>query len=162
MASRIAGHLSAGEDYTIYPVPEERRGGYEYWLASDVLEFTSHGYDGYMYDGDGNKVEFKGHRVDAIGDYTVDYIRQVAESRAQGDNRPFFLFVSQIDPHHQNDHNRYEGPYGSQKRFANYEAPGDLLGTQGDWRENYPDYLGSCNALDRNVQKLMMPSRNSA
>ncbi len=143
------------EDYTIYPIPEERRGGYQDWLASDVLEFTSHGYDGYMHDGDGNKVEFKGHRVDAIGDFTVDYVRNIAKAREEGDDRPFFLFVSQIDPHHQNDRNCYEGPYGSKRRFGNYEVPGDLIGTQGDWRENYPDYLGSCNALDRNVQKLV-------
>lgn len=150
-----SGKADTNEDYTIIPTPVERRGGYEYWLASDVLEFTSHGYDGHMFDGDGNKVEFTGHRVDCIGDFTVDYVRKVAESRESGDDRPFFLMVSHIDPHHQNDHDRYEGPYGSKRRFANYEVPGDLIGTKGDWRENYPDYLGSCNALDRNVQKLM-------
>ncbi len=143
------------EDYTISAVPEERRGGYEYWLAADVLEFTSHGYDGYMYDGEGKKVEFIGHRVDAIGDYTVDYIRKVVASREEGDDRPFFLFVSHIDPHHQNDHDLCEGPFGSKMRFANYEVPGDLIGTGGNWREHYPDYLGSCNAIDRNVEKLM-------
>ena len=69
------------EDYTIYPIPEERRGGYQDWLASDVLEFTSHGYNGYMHDGDGNKVEFTGHRVDCIGDFTVDYVRKIAEMK---------------------------------------------------------------------------------
>lgn len=145
----------AQENYTIVPTPVERRGGYDYWLASDVLEFTSHGYNGYMFDADGRQVDFIGHRVDCIGDFTVDFIQKTAQAREQGDDRPFFLFVSHIDPHHQNDHNRYEGPYGSKKRFANYKVPGDLAGTQGDWRENYPDYLGSCNALDRNVQKLM-------
>ena len=149
------GNKGSEEDFTISPVPVERRGGYEYWLAADVLEFTSHGYDGYLYDGDGKKVEFTAHRVDALGDFTVDYVRKVAQSREEGDDRPFFLFVSQIDPHHQNDHDRYEGPFGSKRRFADYEVPGDLVGTGGDWRANYPDYLGSCNALDRNVQKLM-------
>lgn len=143
------------ENYTVSPIPAERMGGYQEWLASDVLEFTSHGYNGYMYDTNGRKVEFTGHRVDCIGDYTVEYIRKVAEDRRNGDERPYFLFVSHIDPHHQNDHNRYEGPYGSKERFAEYEVPGDLIGTKGDWRENYPDYLGSCNAIDRNVEKLM-------
>jgi uncharacterized sulfatase len=41
-----------GEDsFRTKPVPPERRGGYkDYWLASDTLEFTSHSYDGYMFD----------------------------------------------------------------------------------------------------------------
>lgn len=143
------------ENYTVRAIPEERRGGYQDWLASDVLEFTSHGYNGYMFDGEGRKTEFIGHRVDCIGDFTVDYVSKISEARKNGDDRPYFLFVSHIDPHHQNDHNRYEGPYGSKERFKNYEVPGDLQGTKGDWRENYPDYLGSCNAIDRNVEKLM-------
>jgi arylsulfatase A-like enzyme len=40
-------------DYRIFPIPEELRGGYDYWLASDTLEFTSHSYDGHMFDNDG-------------------------------------------------------------------------------------------------------------
>lgn len=144
------------ENFRVSPIPKERRGGYEDWLAADTLEFTSHGYNGHLFDGDGNQVDFVGHRVDCIGDFTVEYVSKIAEARENGsDDRPFFLFVSHIDPHHQNDRNRYEGPYGSKRRFAGYDAPGDLVGTKGDWRENYPDYLGSCNLLDKNVQKLM-------
>lgn len=144
------------ENFRTEPIPPERRGGYEDWLAADTLEFTSHGYNGYLYGGDGKKAEFIGHRVDCIGDFTVEYVSEIARKREAGeDDRPFFLFVSHIDPHHQNDHDRFEGPYGSKRRFANYEVPGDLIGTKGDWRENYPDYLGSCNLLDKNVEKLM-------
>lgn len=34
-------------DHTITAIPKELRGGYTgYWRAADVLEFTSHGYDG--------------------------------------------------------------------------------------------------------------------
>ena len=44
------------------PVPPERRGGYkDFWLASDVLEFTSHSYDGHMFDGDG-MLDLAGYR----------------------------------------------------------------------------------------------------
>ena len=36
-------------DHTVTAVPRELRGGYTgYWRAADVLEFTSHGYDGYV------------------------------------------------------------------------------------------------------------------
>ena len=139
----------AENNYAISAVPEERRGGYkDYWMAADVLEFTSHGYNGYVYNGAGEKVEFIGYRPDCINNYAVDYVRN------HDRKNPFFMFVSQIEPHHQNDHNRYEGPDGSKKRFAEYEVPGDLAGTDGDWRENYPDYLGCCAALDANVGRL--------
>ena len=38
-------------DHTITAIPLELRGGYTgFWRASDVLEFTSHGYDGYVFD----------------------------------------------------------------------------------------------------------------
>ena len=57
------------------PVPPERRGGYrDYWLAADVLEFTTHGYDGHMFDGEGNKREFPPgrYRVEAQTDWVLE------------------------------------------------------------------------------------------
>lgn len=48
-------------DYETSAIPPERRGGYnDYWVASDVVEFTSHGYGGYLFDQDGKKREFTG------------------------------------------------------------------------------------------------------
>ncbi|HAU37340.1 MAG TPA: arylsulfatase [Phycisphaerales bacterium] len=139
------------QNYRTRPVPPERRGGYDFWLAADVLEFTSHSYDGHMFDGNGQKVVFPEgrYRPDCLGDYAVEYLRT-----RKGD-RPFFLFLSFIEPHHQNDHNRYEGPNGSKERFADYETPGDLIDTAGDWRENYPDYLGCCHAVDANLGRIL-------
>ena len=41
------------------PVPPEYRGGYaDCWLASDVLEFTSHAYDGHMFDAQMHRRDF--------------------------------------------------------------------------------------------------------
>ena len=145
-------HLASdrhANNYAVTAVPVERRGGYaDYWMASDVLEFTSHGYNGYLHDSNNEKVNFVGYRADCVNNFAVDYVRNHKQ------DKPFFLFVSQIEPHHQNDRNRYEGPDGSKARFAGYEVPGDLVGTAGDWRENYPDYLGCCAALDANVGRL--------
>lgn len=147
-------HLaSTGEEqnYREKPIPPHLRGGYrDFWVASDVLEFTSHSYDGHLFDGDGNRRDFPPgrYRADVLGDHALDFLRQ------RQTDRPFFLFVSWIEPHHQNDHNLYEGPHGSKERFANYAVPGDLAGTAGDWRENYPDYLGCCAAIDQNVGRL--------
>ena len=68
--------------------------------------------------------------------------------------RPFFLFVSYIEPHHQNDHGHYEGPRGSKERFRDFVVPGDLVGAAGDWREEYPDYLGCIHSLDENLGRI--------
>ncbi len=147
-------HLASTRDkfnYRTKPVPLELRGGYkDYWVASDVLEYTSHSYDGHMFNGDNEMVEFPEgkYRVDAVTDWAEEYIR------SRDADQPWFLFLSYIEPHHQNDHECYEGPRGSKERFANYEVPGDLADTEGDWEENYPDYLGCINALDGALGRL--------
>lgn len=151
-------HLASckGSSYRTEAVPPERRGGYQDWMVADALEWTSHGYNGYLFDGEMKRHDFVGYRVDAINNYAIDFIhRHMEKQKAQGTDQPFFLFVSQLDPHHQNDRGIYEGPDGSKKKFADYDVPGDLVGAKGDWRENYPDYLGACNSLDQNVGRLM-------
>lgn len=138
-------------DYTITAIPPERRGGYKgFWRASDVLEFTSHGYDGYVFDENMNKCEFKGYRVDRITDFALEYLD------GYDHEKPFFMTISHIEPHHQNDRERYEGPDGSKERFKDFELPGDLeaLGG-GDALKEYPDYLGCCESLDENLGRLI-------
>jgi uncharacterized sulfatase len=131
------------------PVPPHLRGGWDdYWLASDVLEFTSHGFGGHMWDASGKKVEFDGYRVDRQTDFALDYLR------TRDGKRPWFLFLSYVEPHHQNNHQHYEGPEGSKERFKDFTVPGDLVDTEGDWREEYPDYLGCCSALDAGLGRI--------
>jgi len=145
------GPLLGPDDFRVQPVPPERRGGYrDYWLASDVLEFTSHSYDGHMFDGAMQQRDFPEgrYRVDAHTDWVLEYLQ------TRTGERPFFLFVSYIEPHHQNDHNHYEGPHGSKERFKDFVAPGDLVGMDGDWREEYPDYLGCIHSLDENLGRI--------
>ena len=144
------GPLGGGDNFRVKPVPRERRGGYDYWLASDVLEYTSHSYEGHMFDGDGNKRSFpKGrYRVDAQTDWVLEYLQ------TRTSEKPFFLMVSYIEPHHQNDRQHYEGPKGSKEKFRDFVVPGDLANTEGDWRQEYPDYLGCVNSLDENVGRV--------
>ena len=147
----LASTGSKGIDYRTKPIPPERRGGYkDFWLASDVLEFTSHAYDGHMFDADMKKVEFPKdrYRVDCLTDFALDCLR------TRDRKRPFFLFLSYLEPHHQNDHRCFEGPRGSKERFKDYRVPGDLVGTEGDWRKELPDYLGCINSLDGNLGRL--------
>lgn len=138
------------ENFETRAIPFQRRGGYrDYWMASDVLEWTSHGYDGYVFGKDGEKHEFIGYRADAINNYAIHYLHQYKGEK------PFFLFVSQIEPHHQNDRGRFEGPDGSKDKFKNFVPPADMEEGNGDWKEQYPDYLGQCNSLDANVGRLV-------
>jgi arylsulfatase A-like enzyme len=145
------GPAGGPDDFQTRPVPPDRRGGFrDFWLASDVLEYTSHAYDGHMFDGAGQAREFPPgrYRVDAQTDWVIEYL----ENRKR--DRPFFLFLSYIEPHHQNDHRHFEGPQGSRERFRDFDVPGDLAGTEGDWREEYPDYLGCIHSLDENLGRI--------
>lgn len=143
---------SAPDNDFQHAVPAEYRGGYRHWLASNALELTSHSYDGHMFDGNMQRVDFppNRYRVDCLTDYAIEYLR------SRDRTRPFFLFVSYIEPHHQNDHAHFEGPHGSNERFRDFRVPVDLPGSAmaGDWRTEMPDYLGCCHSLDINLGRL--------
>lgn len=137
-------------DHTVTAIPRELRGGYTgFWRAADVLEFTSHGYDGYVFDEHDRRVDFQGYRADRINDMALEFLE------GYDGKRPFFMTVSQIEPHHQNDHGHYEGPEGSKERFRDFTLPGDLAALGGNAREEYPDYLGQCASLDENLGRLL-------
>lgn len=131
-------------------IPKDMQGEYkDWWRAADVLEFTSHGYDGYIFDGDGNQIDFEGYRADCINDFALEYLDQKTS------DKPFFLFVSHIEPHHQNDRKRYEGPKETVEQYKDYPIPNDLSFLPGDYREMYPDYIAAINRLDENVGRLI-------
>ncbi|GFI17329.1 arylsulfatase [Lachnospiraceae bacterium] len=137
-------------DHTITAIPQELRGGYTgFWRTADVLEFTSHGYDGYVFDENNNRIDFKGYRADCITDLALDFFDE------RDTEKPFFMTISHIEPHHQNDRKHYEGPEGSKEKFKDYILPEDLKALKGDAEIEYPDYLGACENLDKNLGKLV-------
>ncbi len=137
-------------DHTVTAIPRELRGGYTgFWRAADVLEFTSHGYDGFVFDENGRRVDFKGYRADCINDLALEFFDQY------DGEKPFFMTISQIEPHHQNDRKHYEGPEGSRERFKDFVLPEDLKVLEGNAAEEYPDYLGQCASLDENLGRLV-------
>ena len=137
-------------DHTITAIPKELRGGYTgFWRTADVLEFTSHGYDGYVFDENDNRIDFKGYRADCIMDMALQFFDQYDRKK------PFFMTISQIEPHHQNDHKHYEGPHVSKEKYKNFVLPGDLAALKGNAAEEYPDYLGQCASLDENLGRLI-------
>ena len=137
-------------DHTVTAIPRELRGGYTgFWRAADVLEFTSHGYDGFVFDENDQRVDFKGYRADCINDMALEFFDQY------DGEKPFFMTISQIEPHHQNDRKHYEGPEGSKERFKDFVLPEDLKVLGGNAAEEYPDYLGQCASLDENLGRLV-------
>lgn len=136
-------------NYSVTAIPKEFRGGYSgFWRAADVLEFTSHSYDGYVFDENNRRIDFKGYRADCITDLALDFFDVRSD-------KPFFMTISHIEPHHQNDHDHYEGPVGSKEKYKDYELPSDLQALPGNYREEYPDYLGACASLDENLGKVI-------
>lgn len=137
-------------DHTVTAIPRALRGGYTgFWRAADVLEFTSHGYDGYVFDENDQKIDFHGYRPDCITDLALDFFD------VRDKTKPFFMTISHIEPHHQNDRRHYEGPVGSREKYKDFVLPGDLAALGGDAAEEYPDYLGACASLDENLGKLV-------
>ncbi len=137
------------------PVPPDRRGGYrDAWAAADALEHTSGPMGGHVFDEQGRRVPLTGYRVDAVTDLAIDRLRRV-------DDRPFLLWVSYLEPHHQNNRLRVVGPPGEAARFRDFDRPGDLPAWRGDWRWNYPEYLAACASIDRNLGRLLEELRSS-
>ncbi len=130
------------------PVPKDRRTGYDYWLGSNVLEFTSDAYQTMMYDDDGNEVDLPGFRVDAVTDAMIRYI---------DDNReePFFLFTSFIEPHFQNSRDDYPAPTGYEQKYLNPWTPPDLQNLGGTAPQHLPGYYGMVKRLDEALGRTM-------
>jgi len=131
-----------------YVKPEFRGGFLDLWEGANALEHTSHPYEGTIFDGDGKEITYKDeYRVDFITDRAERFLRQKHE-------KPFFLFISQLEPHQQNDMQRPVGPKGSVERFANSTAPEDLRALPGTWQAQLPDYYGCCESIDASVGRV--------
>ncbi len=144
-------HLASGGtagNHQRTAVPEHLRGGYRYWRSADCLEHTSNGYGGYLFDENNNKITFEQNRADFINDLLLEYLQN------NDRNKPFFAFISQLEPHHQNSTDDYECPKGYDKEFQNTPYPIDLVGLHGSYKKHYAKYLGCCKSLDENVGRL--------
>lgn len=140
----LAGHGITG------PVPQEHRGGFlDLWEASNVLEFTSHPYEGNLYDGQGKEIHFADvYRVDFLTELAVRFLRSKPRE-------PFLLMVANIEPHFQNDMNRFVAPKGYAARYANPFVPEDLRFFPGDWPSQLPDYYGCIAKIDEQVGTIV-------
>jgi arylsulfatase A-like enzyme len=138
-----------GDSTAAGPVPPAYRGGFDdFWEGSNVLERTSHPYEGSIWDGGGNEIRFaERYRVDFITDRVVRFLDGHARE-------PFFLVISYLEPHFQNDCNCFVAPNGYADRYRNAFVPRDLSFFPGDWQQQLPDYYGCIASIDENVGRL--------
>ncbi|MFI6874559.1 sulfatase-like hydrolase/transferase [Streptomyces sp. NPDC050400] len=134
------------------PVPTEARGGYQEWLASEALEFTSDAYHTVLYDTSDRPVRLPGYRSDALIDAAIRFL-------ADHHDRPFLLFVSLIEPHHQNATDDYPAPDGNTAHQQASWLPPDLAALspsapQGGAHRHLAGYLGQIRRVDEGVGRL--------
>lgn len=142
--------IDRGNRATLGFVPKQYRGGFlDFWEGSNVLELTSTPYEGTIWAGDGKPLHFQDqYRVDFITDRAVRFLQMPQE-------KPFLLFISQLEPHFQNSENRFVAPKGYAARFQNPYVPPDLLHLPGDWQAQLPDYYGCIEKIDESVGRIL-------
>lgn len=129
------------------PVTKEFRGGFETWLAANTLEFTSDAYRTIVFDEDNLPVQLPGYRADALTDAAISFL-------AQHHDEPFFLMLSYIEPHHQNEVDTHPAPEGYAERLTDVWTPPDLVALGGNSARQLPGYYGQIQKLDECVGRL--------
>ncbi|HWF48601.1 MAG TPA: sulfatase-like hydrolase/transferase, partial [Bryobacteraceae bacterium] len=136
--------------------PEYRGGFADFWEGCNELELTSHPYEGTIWDGVGQPIPFKDeYRVDFLTNRAIRFLRTRPRT-------PFFLVISYLEPHFQNDCNCFVAPNGYANRYRNSFVPADLKFFPGDWESQLPDYYGCIARIDENVGTLRNELANLA
>ena len=135
-------HLSEYE-----PVPLAEQIGYDYWMGANLLEFESDAWDLNLYDAAGVRHTLPGYRVDAQTDLAIRYITEHRDD-------PFFLFLSYLEPHHQNHVDAYPAPLGYEEAYQDPWTPADLRALGGSSARHLPGYYGMVRRLDEALGRI--------
>ncbi|HEV2323321.1 MAG TPA: sulfatase-like hydrolase/transferase [Terracidiphilus sp.] len=171
-------NLPDGKKQLGWIAPGPSRAGFDdLWEGANVIELISHPYAGHYWADDGTDIGFSNeYRVDFIANRGVKFIEQKHD-------KPWLLFLSQLEPHHQNDIDAFVPPlryaddfswrvYRSQlsadqqkqleamahPQMADYSdpyIPHDLRNLPGNWRSRIPGYYGCVQAIDDCVGSLV-------
>jgi len=129
-------------------VGEKYRGGFDFWRVANVPEHTSHPYEGFIYDEDNKEIKFEDiYRVDFYTEKAIEFLKET--------EKPFFLTLSFLEPHQQNDWGKMVAPKGYAEKYKNPYVPPDLKFFPGDWYEQLPDYYGAIKRIDECVGKIV-------
>jgi arylsulfatase A-like enzyme len=142
------GKWHLGSDESAGPVAAAYRAGYQRWLASNLLEFTSTPYKTVLYNEEDEPVTFPGYRVDALTDAAIRYLNEPRRA-------PFFLFLSFLEPHHQNHVDDFVPPDGYRAAYAGRWVPPDLAALGGSTHQHLGGYFGMVKRLDEAMGRLV-------
>ena len=127
------------------PVAPEHRGGFlDLWQGANVLEFTSHAYEGDLFDNDGKPLHFSGI-------YRTDFMTGLAQRFLRSAKSPFLLTLSYLEVHHQNDSDQFVPPKEFAGRYPNPFIPQDLRPLPGSWPSQLSDYFACVAKMDETV-----------
>ncbi len=124
--------------------PSERGGFLDLWEGSNELEFTSHAYEGNLYDNDGKPIHWSGQ-------YRTDFMTERAQRFLRSVKQPFLLTLSYLEVHHQNDSDTYDPPKEYKGRYPNPFIPPDLRPLPGSWPSQLSDYFACVAKMDETV-----------
>lgn len=131
-------------------VPPDKRHGFDgLWEGANEFEWTTHPYHGTIWNTAGDPITYKDeYRVDFITNQAVKFLRKPHD-------KPFLLYMSQLEPHQQNDLHRVIAPQGYAERFTNPQVPADCRELPGDWQQQLPDYYGCIQKIDESVATIL-------
>ncbi|MEM7577509.1 MAG: sulfatase-like hydrolase/transferase [Planctomycetota bacterium] len=144
-------HLGSNHDES-GPVAAPDRGGYQSWLAANVLEMTSDAYQTRLWNDHNEPVDLPGYRVDALADASIRHLHE--RVRDHGD-QPFMLMTSFLEPHHQNHVDDYPPPDGYRQRYDGAWVPPDLAALGGTSHAHLGGYFGMVKRLDEALGRIV-------
>ncbi len=133
------------------PVPEHNRSGYQDWLAANCIELTSGPNSLRLWNNDGSCLELPGYRSDAVIDAAIRYVHE----RSLTPDVPFFLFISLLEPHHQNTDDSYPAPRGMENQYRDTVPPPDLQALGGSTARDWAGYCAMIKRLDDGLGRLV-------
>ena len=133
----------------IEPGPS-RMGFDDHWEGANNVDSVTHPYEGNYFDNSGSNIGFKDiYRVDFITDRAVKVIESVSK------DKPWLLYVSQLEPHQQNDVDDMVPPHRYEGKYDNSFVPQDLRDLPGNWNSRLKGYYGCVQAIDDSLGRLI-------
>jgi arylsulfatase A-like enzyme len=135
------------------PVPVPFRGGFQHWLGAELPDFSDDPWDTVLWDENNQPHHFPGYRVDAYTDCAIKYLSGREKSK-----KPFFLCVSYLEPHQQNNENWYAAVPALEAACRGLPFPDELSALQHrnpQVASKFAGYCGSVRKLDDAFGRLL-------
>ncbi len=92
-----------------------------------------------------------GYRSDALTDAAIRYLHE----RARTPGEPYLLYLSYLEPHHQNTDDSFPAPHGLESTYRGGWLPPDLQALGGSSARDWAGYCAMVKRLDDALGRLM-------